>query len=105
LRCSIKCFPDADVGWREASVGGLVTALLFNIGKTAISWYIGTQGLESTYGAAASLVVQLIWIYYSAQILLYGAEVTHVLWLDASPERRSTRSPEPVEAARPDGST
>jgi membrane protein len=74
-----KWFPDADVGWREAWLGGFTTALLFNIGKTAISWYIGTQGLESTYGAAASLVVLLIWIYYSAQILLYGAEVTHVL--------------------------
>src|SRR5690606_20895615 len=74
-----KWFPDASVTWRDAWLGGLTTALLFNIGKTAISWYIGTQGLESTYGAAASLVVLLVWIYYSAQILLYGAEVTHVL--------------------------
>jgi membrane protein len=74
-----KWFPDADVAWRDAAIGGLTTALLFNAGKTAISWYIGTQGLESTYGAAASLVVLLIWIYYSAQILLYGAEVTRVL--------------------------
>ena len=74
-----KWFPDADVAWRDAWTGGAVTALLFNLGKTAISWYIGTQGLESTYGAAASLVVLLIWIYYSAQILLFGAEVTHVL--------------------------
>lgn len=74
-----KWFPDADVAWRDAWAGGVITALLFNIGKTAISWYIGTQGLESTYGAAASLVVLLVWIYYSAQILLYGAEVTHVL--------------------------
>lgn len=74
-----KWFPDADVAWGHAWLGGLTTALLFNIGKTAIAWYIGTQGLESTYGAAASLVVLLIWIYYTAQILLYGAEVTHVL--------------------------
>jgi membrane protein len=74
-----RWFPDADVTWRHAWAGGLVTALLFNLGKTVISWYIGTQGLESTYGAAASLVVLLIWVYYSAQILLYGAEVTHVL--------------------------
>jgi membrane protein len=73
-----KWFPDADVAWRDALAGGLVTALLFNIGKLAISWYIGTQGLESTYGAAASVVALLIWVYYSAQIILFGAEVTHV---------------------------
>jgi membrane protein len=74
-----KWFPDAEVGWREAFIGGLTTALLFNLGKLAIGWYIGTQGLESTYGAAASLVVLLVWIYYSAQIVLFGAEITHVL--------------------------
>lgn len=74
-----KWFPDAEVAWRDAMIGGFVTALLFNVGKSAISWYVGMQGLESSYGAAASLVVLLIWIYYSAQILLFGAEVTHVL--------------------------
>ena len=74
-----KWFPDVHVRWSDAWKGGLTTALLFNIGKLAISWYIGTQGLESAYGAAASLVVLLIWIYYSAQIVLFGAEVTHVL--------------------------
>jgi membrane protein len=74
-----KWFPDANVGWDEALKGGLATSLLFNIGKLAIAWYIGSQGLESTYGAAASIVVLLIWVYYSAQILLFGAEVTHVL--------------------------
>lgn len=75
-----KWFPDADVPWRAAMVGGLATPILFNVGKTAISWYIGLQGLESSYGAAASFVVLLIWIHYSAQILLLGAEVTHVLF-------------------------
>ena len=74
-----KYFPDADVRWEDALKGGLATSLLFNIGKLAISWYIGSQGLESTYGAAASVVVLLIWVYYSAQIVLFGAEVTHVL--------------------------
>jgi membrane protein len=73
-----KWFPDADVGWCAAFVGGVATALLFDIGKLVISWYIGTQGLESTYGAAASVVVLLIWVYYSAQILLFGAEISHV---------------------------
>jgi membrane protein len=72
-----KWFPDADVQWRHALAGGATTALLFAAGKLAISWYIGTQGLESTYGAAASVVVLLIWVYYSAQIVLFGAEITH----------------------------
>jgi membrane protein len=74
-----KWFPDALVAWRDALLGGIATALLFNGGKLAIGWYIGTQGLESTYGAAASLVALLVWVYYSAQIVLFGAEVTHVL--------------------------
>lgn len=74
-----KWFPDKSMAWRDAWPGGFLTALLFNIGKLAISWYIGTQGLESTYGAAASIVVLLVWVYYSAQIVLFGAEVTHVL--------------------------
>jgi membrane protein len=74
-----KWFPDAEVRWEAALKGGIATSLLFNVGKLAIGWYIGSQGLESTYGAAASIVVLLIWVYYSAQIVLFGAEVTHVL--------------------------
>ena len=73
-----KWFPNREMAWRDVWPGAVMTALLFNIGKIAISWYIGTQALESTYGAAASIVVLLIWIYYSAQIVLFGAEVTHV---------------------------
>ena len=53
-------------------------AALFEIGKFAISFYIGRQGLESTYGASASIVVVLIWVYYSAQIVLFGAELSNV---------------------------
>jgi membrane protein len=72
-----KWFPDTEVAWRDVLPGAVATALLFNVGKLAIGWYIGTQGLESTYGAAASVVVLLIWVYYSAQIVLFGAELTH----------------------------
>ena len=72
-----KWFPDTEVAWRNVLPGAVVTALLFNLGKFAIGWYIGTQGLESTYGAAASIVILLIWVYYSAQIVLFGAELTH----------------------------
>jgi membrane protein len=65
-----KWFPDVEIAWHDVWPGAIATALLFNIGKAAISWYIGTQGLESTYGAAGSIVVLLVWVYYSAQIVL-----------------------------------
>jgi uncharacterized BrkB/YihY/UPF0761 family membrane protein len=51
--------------------------LFFEVGKAAIGFYIGKQGLESTYGAAASIVVVLIWVYYTSQLILMGAEITH----------------------------
>lgn len=70
-----KWFPDTDICWNDVIPGAIATAGLFTIGKLAIGWYIGKQGLESTYGAAASIVVLLIWVYYSAQILLFGAEI------------------------------
>jgi membrane protein len=73
-----KWLPDATIAWRDVWVGAAVTALLFDLGKLAIGLYIGKQGLESTFGAAASIVVVLIWVYYSAQIILFGAEFTHV---------------------------
>ena len=57
---------------------GILTAALFEVGKFLIGLYIGKQGLESTYGAAASIVVVLIWVYYSAQLVLMGAEFTNV---------------------------
>jgi membrane protein len=73
-----KWLPDADVAWRDVWLGAVGTAALFEIGKFLIGFYIGKQGLESTYGASASIVVVLIWVYYSAQIVLFGAEFTHV---------------------------
>jgi membrane protein len=72
-----KWLPDAAVDWYDVWLGAIVTAALFELGKSAIGFYIGKQGLESTYGAAASIVVVLIWVYYSAQIVLLGAEITH----------------------------
>ena len=73
-----KWLPDTPVRWRDVWLGAAITAALFEIGKLLIGLYIGKQALESTYGAAASLVVLLIWIYYSSQIVLMGAEFTHV---------------------------
>jgi len=71
-----KWLPDITIGWRDVLPGGVLTALLFELGKFLVAFYIGKQGLESTYGAATSLVVILIWVYYSAQIVLFGAEFT-----------------------------
>jgi membrane protein len=73
-----KWLPDTKIAWRDVWLGAVITALLFEIGKLLIGLYIGKQGLESTFGAAASLVVLLIWVYYSSQIVLMGAEFTHV---------------------------
>lgn len=73
-----KFLPDAQVAWRDVWVGALLTAVLFTIGKLAIGLYLGQAALGSAYGAAGSLVVLIVWIYYSAQILFFGAELTEV---------------------------
>jgi membrane protein len=72
-----KWLPDTPVWWRDVWFGAAMTAALFEIGKFLIGVYIGKESLDSTYGAAASLVVLLIWVYYSSQIVLFGAEFTH----------------------------
>lgn len=71
-----KVLPDAKIRWKDVIAGALVTALLFMLGKLLISFYIGQTSIGSTYGAAGSLVVLLIWTYYSAMILYFGAEFT-----------------------------
>jgi membrane protein len=73
-----KWLPDVEIAWRDVLPGAILTAALFEVGKLLIGLYIGKQGLESTYGAAASIVVVLIWVYYSAQLVLFGAEFTRV---------------------------
>ncbi len=87
-----KYFPDAPVAWRDVWLGASTTAVLFEAGKFAIATYIGMQGLESTYGAAASFVGLLIWIYYASQIVLFGAEVTHVRAISRNPPLSKTIS-------------
>lgn len=73
-----KWLPDAKIAWRDVWIGAVLTAALFEIGKLLIGLYIGKQGLESTYGAASSIIIVLVWVYYSAQIVLLGAEFTNV---------------------------
>jgi membrane protein len=72
-----KWLPDTDVEWGDVWLGAAITAALFELGKFLIGFYVGKLALASTYGAAASLVILLIWVYYTSQILLLGAEFTH----------------------------
>jgi membrane protein len=73
-----KWLPDTEIAWSDVWVGAALTTVLFVAGKYAISLYLGQQGLESTFGAASSIVLILVWIYYSAQIVFFGAEFTQV---------------------------
>lgn len=73
-----KFLPDAEIAWRDVWLGAFVTALLFSLGKFLIGLYLGNSTVGSSFGAAGSLVLLLLWIYYSAQILLFGAEFTQV---------------------------
>ena len=73
-----KLMPRAHVEWKDVWVGAVVTALLFSLGKALISLYLGASCVASSYGAAGSLVLVLVWVYYSAQVFLLGAEFTWV---------------------------
>jgi membrane protein len=71
-----KYLPDALVAWKDVWFGAAVTSFLFTVGKLAIGFYLGHSAIASAYGAAGSLAVLLVWLYYSAQIFLFGAELT-----------------------------
>ncbi len=73
-----RYLPDVEISWRDVWVGAGITALLFTLGKWALGVYLGQSSTASAYGAAGSLVVLLIWVYYSAQIFFFGAELTEV---------------------------
>ncbi|HEU4683626.1 MAG TPA: YihY/virulence factor BrkB family protein [Nitrospira sp.] len=97
-----KALPKARIAWRDVWIGAAMTAILFTIGKYAIGLYLGKSPIASGFGAASSLVIVLVWVYYSAQILLYGAELTRVYanrtgsriqpTEDAQPRRPSARA-------------
>jgi membrane protein len=73
-----KVLPDRHLEWRDVIVGAVVTAVLFTVGKSLIGWYLGSSAVASSYGAAGGLIVLLLWVYYSVQIFLLGAEYTKV---------------------------
>jgi membrane protein len=73
-----KFLPDAKIQWRDVWIGAAITAIFFAIGKWALGLYLGSGSAASAYGAASSLITLLLWVYYSSQILLFGAEFTQV---------------------------
>jgi membrane protein len=77
----LKYVPEAKIEWRDVRLGAITTALLFTVGKLLLGLYLGKTSPGSAYGAAGSLVVLVIWVYYSAQIFYFGAELTHTLAL------------------------
>jgi len=81
-----KMLPDKPLRWRDVAIGALVTAALFTTGKSLIGWYLGQAAPGSTYGAAGALIVLLLWAYYSAQIFLFGAELTKAISDAGTPE-------------------
>ncbi len=86
-----KVLPDRHIHWSDVGMGSVVTALLFEIGKYAISLYIGSSAIASSYGSAGSVIVVLVWIYYSVQIFLLGAEFTKV-WAFRRDEHEMART-------------
>jgi membrane protein len=73
-----KFLPDVKMQWRDVWIGAVMTAILFGIGKWLLGFYLGSGAAGSAYGAASSLITLLLWVYYSSQILLFGAELTQV---------------------------
>jgi len=91
-----KVLPDRHLRWRDVIVGALLTTLLFTIGKSLISIYLGNSSMASSYGAAGSLIILLLWVYYSAQLFLLGAEFTK-----AYASSYPASAPNAAESSRP----
>ncbi len=90
-----KVLPDTPIAWRDVRTGALLTAVMFTVGKGSIGWYLGTTATSSGNGAAGALIVILLWTYYSAQIFLFGSEVTKAI-----ADARSDKA-EPARDAQP----
>ncbi|MDB6171006.1 MAG: putative rane protein [Chthoniobacteraceae bacterium] len=93
-----KVLPDATVEWRNVWVGAVVTALFFELGKTGLGWYLGMESTSSAYGAAGSIVLLLLWVYYNSLILFFGAEFTQVYANETGTRIRPSKNAEPVTA-------
>ena len=99
---TFRLLPDVKLRWRDVWLGAAITSVLFVVGKFLIGFYLGHATIASPYGAASSLVVILVWVYYSAQIFYLGAESTKV-WMKHRSARRAPsardRLPSHVPAA------
>ena len=73
-----KVLPDARIKWKDITVGAIVTALLFMFGKFVIGFYLGQGSMNTVFGGASSIIIMMLWIYYNAFILYFGAEFTQV---------------------------
>ena len=91
-----RSLPDVQLRWRDVTTGAFVTALLFTLGQQLIGLYLGQSSIASSYGAAGSFMVLLLWVYYSCQIVLFGAEFTRVY------AERCGVEPQPESFAKPD---
>ena len=78
LAAIFKLLPDTEIAWNDVWIGAAIASLLFTIGKVLIGLYLAGSAVASAYGPVSSPLVVLVWIYYSAQIVLFGAEITHV---------------------------
>jgi membrane protein len=96
-----KVIPDVRIEWRDVWVGAIGTALLFTMGKLLLGLYLGKSTVSSSYGAAGSLVVLVLWVNYSAQILFFGAEFTQVHARHRGRELRPTKDAVPLERQEP----
>ncbi len=92
-----KLLPDAPIDWIDVWVGATITALLFVLGKTAVGFYLANASVVTGYGAAGAMIVLMLWVYYCAQVFLYGAEITW-LWRAARLGREPERVPLPAAA-------
>ena len=92
-----KILPDVNIQWRDVWIGAAMTALLFGVGKWALGLYLGSGSAASAYGAASSLITLLLWIYYSSQILLFGAEFTQVYANQAGRRVQPSKYAVPIE--------
>jgi membrane protein len=95
-----KFLPDVKIGWGDVWIGAIVTALLFNLGKFLIGYYLGRSTMASIYGAAGSVIILLMWVYYSAQIVFFGAQFTRV----HASRRSNARTPRTTSTVSSNGS-
>lgn len=91
-----KFLPDVRIPWRDVWLGAVITSVLFTFGKFLIGFYLGRAGIGSAYGAAGSLVVLLVWLYYASQIFLFGAELTKAFATQMGSRIRAKAYAEPI---------